>query len=587
MNNNLHTNLSAWLIALITILLITSCKTEPKSDTSQRLDKAPSSIQLRLKSEPDGLSPIVARHGVSRQVYRHLFVRLLEVDPMTLNYIPQLATKQATSEILDNGDKKFTFDIHPNAQWSDGRPLTVADILFSYKILKHPGVKTRYGVIADLIKEIDIQENNSTTISFTADECHISLESSICEMFIYPEHIFDPEKIMRDVAYVDFKEKEKIASLVSENPKLAEVGERFMDVSYFRDPNKFITAGAYTFKEWLTGQRVVIQKNKNWWGNAIDSPIFINRPEEIQFQIIPDNTTAMTQLANGELDAISDVTAELFEEYKSKENLSAHVVPALQTIWLTLNTKKGLLSDKLVRKALAYSCDEQSIIDIARKGYGKIVTGPFMPGTAEYNDKVKPIGYDIQKAITLLKEAGWADSDQDGIVDKMINGKKTNLSLEFVMSSKSTTGPVIGELFKNSAKKAGIDIRIQAKDRKVYGQDQKAGNFDMVLQGTSFNPGLYDPKGRWHTESFPPNGLNHCRFGDEETDKIIDQLRSECEDAGLRTDLYHRLHAKIAEEQPVLFLYNTQYLYLINKKFDNVVLSPNRPGLYEEFLTLK
>lgn len=576
-----------YLVFLSVVCFIFSCRTESSTSSTSSTSVDPTSLQLRLIAEPDALSPILARRSRSRTVFRHLYTRLLDVDPVSLEFVPYLATSRAKVAQLENGNRSFTFEIHKNASWSDGTPLTVNDILFSYKILKHPGVKTRYGIIADLINDIQIDTENQEQVTFIANECHITMESSIAELNIYPEHIFDPQKVLRDIPFADFKNKDKIDDLVKDNAPLNAVADRFMNPEYVRDPAKFVTAGPYLFSEWITGQRIQIKKNDNWWGNSVKGNLFVNRAKQITFQIIPDHNTALTQLVNGELDAMSDVVPSDFDEYKKKDNLQAISKPALSIVWLTLNTSKGLLKDKNVRKALSYVCNEESLIKNAKNGYGNIVTGPFMPGTKDYNTKIKPSGFQPEKAGKLLKASGWDDSNQDGILDKMINGKRTNLSLEFVHSPSSKLGPLMGELLKNDAKKVGIDIRITPKDSKIYGAELKAADFDIVLQGTAFPPGLYDPKGRWHTESFPPNGSNYSRFGNEKSDKLIDGIRTACDNPTERTRLAHELHAMIAEENPVIFLYNDQSLHLINKKYDNVVVSSNRPGLFEEFLTLK
>jgi len=574
-------------VASLVFILIFSCKNDPESATSSFTTKAPTSLQMRLLSEPDGLSPILARRNIARQVFRHLYTRLLEVDPRTSKYTPQLAVALPKEEILENGFKKITFSIQPNAMWSDGTPLTTEDILFSYKLLKHPGVQTRYSEIIDAIIDIQIDPSNPKVISFIASECQIGLISSICEMYIYPEHIFDPERSMREVPFKTFMDIEKIASKVNEDDGLVKVGERFMNPEYVRDASKFVTSNAYNFKEWITGQRIVIQKNKNWWGNEIDSPIFKPKAEEIQFQIVPDNITAITQLVNGELDVIPSVPAVIFDENKHKENLNAKETLAYSTIWLALNNEKGLLSDRLVRIALSHVCDTESIVKNALNNHGSTLTGPFMPGTEMYNNKVTPIPFDVGIAKDILRTIGWSDSDQDGILDKIVDGKKTNLSLNFSLSNKSTTGPIIAELLKNNAKQAGIDIRIVPSDNKTMIQNVKAGDFDIFLTGTSFGSGLYDPKGRWHTESFPPNGANYCRYGSKETDAMIDQIRASCEEDAKLFDLYHQLHATIAADQPVIFLYNPKLLFLVNNKFDNVVVSSVRTWFFEEYLTLK
>jgi len=571
---------------LLAMLFISSCRTEPSNESSNTTDKSPSSLQVRLISQPDGLSPILARRGVSRQVYRHLYTRLLEVDPKTSDYVPQLAVSMPVDETLENGHHKITFSIHPSAMWSDNTPLTTEDILFSYKLLKHPGIQTRYGVILDAVNNIQIDPSKANTITFTTNECQITLVNTLCEMYIYPEHIFDPEKTMRAIPFTTFLDKEKITAQVEDNNALAKVGERFMNPAYYRDASKFVTSSAYTFKEWLAGQRITIQKNKDWWGNKIDAPIFKPKAEQIEFQIIPDNNTAATQLINGELDAIVNIPAVLYDEYKNNESVQAKESSAYVTVWLALNNEKGLLSDRLVRLALSHICDTESIVKNALNNHAAPVTGPFMPGTEMYNNEVPPIPFDVEKARDLLRTIGWTDSDKDGILDKVIDGKKTNLSLKFALSNNSTTGPIIAEIIKNNAKQAGIDIQIEPGDDKSIIQMVRAGDFDIFLTGTSFGSGLYDPTGRWHTKSFPPNGGNYCRYGNTETDAIIDQIKNSCENDAELINAYHRLHASIAADQPVIFLYNPKVLFLINKKFDNVVVSPDRPGLFEEYLTL-
>jgi len=568
-------------------LVIMSCRTEPVTDKRNTVQSVPSNLNIRLLSEPDALSPILARKSQSRKVLRHLYTRLLQPDPESLEFIPYLAENRPKIETLENGNQQYTFDIHSSAAWSDGNPITVQDVLFSYKMLLHPGISTRYKQIADVIYDIKVDIDKGNRIHFIADECHITLESTIGEMYIYPEHIFDPEKSLRQTPYLDFKDSDKINALIQKDDKAGEVAERFMDPEYMREIEKFVTAGPYTFEEWTTGQRIKIKKNDKWWAKNLKGNIFTQGANEITFLIIPDATTALTQLANGELDAISDVSAEEFDEYKNRDNLSAKVETALVTVWLTLNNKRGLLIDKNVRKALAYVCNEKAIIENAVNGYGQLVTGPLIPGTKDYNDSLPSSGYQPAKARALLKESGWTDSNKDGILDKVISGKTTNLSLEFVMSPKSKTGPFIGELLKKGAKSVGIEIRISPKEPKVYRAEQKAGNFDIVLDGTTVSPGLYDPKGRWHTESYPPNGGNYCRFGNEKSDEIIDKLRTACDNAEERIKLSHEFHSMIVEEQPVIFLYFRQSLHLINNKYDNIVVSANRPGLYEEFLTLK
>ena len=574
------------LLFLICILILCSCRTETEKTVSKVLHKDKQKISLRLMSEPDGLSPILSRARSSREVFRLIFSNLMGRQPESGVLRPVLIKNKPVVEEIEEGlfkgGKKYTMEIRENANWDDGSPITAADYVFSSKIILHPSVKTRYGVVADLIKDIELYPNNAKKLSILTGDCHILTEGVItADLFLYQEKKFDPNLSMRKYPYLTFKEKEKLKGILEADSTVLKVGELFSDVTYARTPGKLSGAGPYKLKEWVTGQKIVLEKKQDWWGENL----FPAKPESITFEIIPDHITALTKIKNGEIDLCGELPNDLFKENENNEKLNAYSVASQNLIYLAMNNEKGPLANKKIRQAVAHTVNVAEIIETISYGYAQPISGPYTPDAAFYDKSIKPRSFDIAKAIAILEEEGWKDSNQNGTVDKIVDGKIQELELEFIIASTSRTAIPISELWKNNAKKAGIGVKVITKDSKVFRSENLAtGNFDIVATGTSVDPGLYDPKGRWHSESIPPRGGNYPRFNNKEADRLIDEIRSECNDSKRRNKLYADLHALMYEEQPVIFLYNPQNIMLTTKHIEGLVYSSTKPGFFPEYI---
>src|ERR1019366_6302242 len=147
--------------------------------------------------------------------------------------------------------------------------------------------------------------------------------------------------------------------------------------------------------------------------------------------------------------------------------------------YIGLNNRNDKLSDVKVRRALAYCVDVDKIIEKIAYGMAKRVTGPTSPSKPYYNNDLKPIPFDIAKAGQLLDEAGWKDSDGDGIRDKVINGQKVKLSLEVKYPSGNDVVEKIITLFAENCKKAGVEITQAQREWTVFLQETKAHNFEI------------------------------------------------------------------------------------------------------------
>ena len=199
-------------------------------------------------------------------------------------------------------------------------------------------------------------------------------------------------------------------------------------------------------------------------------------------------------------------------------------------------------------------------------GLGKPIESMVQPDKKYYNKNLKKFNYDLSLASKLLDEAGWKDSDGDGIRDKMVNGKKVQLELNFKYNAGNDTRKNIGLIYKENLKKIGVELNIVAKEWTVFLEDIKKHDFEVYCGAWVGDPNVEDPKQIWHTES-SAGGSNYVSYGDAVSDKMIDDIRSELNE-DKRNATYLGFQEKVYNEIPYIFLFAPLERIAIAKKFD-------------------
>ena len=207
------------------------------------------------------------------------------------------------------------------------------------------------------------------------------------------------------------------------------------------------------------------------------------------------------------------------------------------------------------------------------------------PLKKEFNPDLKVVPFDLTSAEKLFSDAGWSDSDNDGILDKNINGEKISMVADLNYLSSSTEWKDMAMLIMEEMAKAGIHINPVAMDFKLFIEKAKAHDFDLML-GSWGGTGLpEDYTQLWHSSSWIDHGSNYSGFGNADSDALIDSLKYELIDAE-RYRLSHRLQKKIYDDQPYVFLYSNLRRNIIHKRFANQMLFSERPGILQNMLQL-
>ena len=563
-----------FLLAPLAILTLfsSSCRREEQSSMHKR---SSNEVSIRLEAEPDRLNPLLSTISYSRQVFDPLHLYLMNYDPTTLVLVPQLLKETPKIELIKNGvfegGTKYSFEIREEAVWDDGKPVTAADYEATLKLIFNPFLPTLgYRTFLENIQSFDIDKINPKKFTIILNDTYFAgLESLTNVVPVLPKHIFDADNSLDTVSLLKLISDPSPENQLKNYPFIKDFADYYLGEFFSRNPEGVNGAGPYKLVSWLSGQEILLEKKQAWWGDklATDNAAFQAFPDKLLFKIIPDPVSALAALKNEEIDVMQNIAPEDFlgltSDSTTKAHFSFYTPSSLSSYYISLNTRLPILSDKKVRRAFAHAIDVDELIKNVFIGFGTRCATPLHPSSAEYNADLKPITFSIEKAKKLLAEAGWSDTDKDGILDKKIGGKKTALSVKYLANASKASSMTLAELIKSNARKAGIDVVIDAKDANTLLDKLRSREFEMISAGRSITP-QWSPSQNWRTDAD-----NRSGFGNEKTDEWIDALERE-PNQSKRWVISKKLQAEIYEEQPEIMLFCPQERLVIHKRFEAV-----------------
>jgi peptide/nickel transport system substrate-binding protein len=572
-----------FLLAPLAILILfsSSCGREEQSSMHKR---SSNEVSIRLEAEPDRLNPLLSTISYSRQVFDPLHLYLMNYDPTTLVLVPQLLKETPKIELIKNGvyegGTKYSFEIREEAVWDDGKPITAADYEATLKLIFNPFLPTLgYRTFLENIQSFDIDKMNPKKFTIILNDTYFAgLESLTNVVPVLPKHIFDADNSLDTVSLLKLISDPSPENQLKNYPFIKDFADYYLGEFFSRNPEGVNGAGPYKLVSWQSGQEILLEKKQAWWGDklATDNAAFQAFPDRLLFKIIPDPVSALAALKNEEIDVMQNIAPEDFLALKSDSTTKAHfsfyTPSSLSSYYISLNTRLPILSDKKVRRAFAHAIDVDELIQNVFIGFGTRCATPLHPSSAEYNADLKPITFSIEQAKKLLAEAGWSDTDKDGILDKKIGGKKTALSVKYLANASKASSMTLAELIKSNARKAGIDVVIDAKDANTLLDKLRSRDFEMISAGRSITP-QWSPSQNWRTDAD-----NRSGFGNEKTDEWIDALERE-PNQSKRWVISKKLQAEIYEEQPEIMLFCPQERLVIHKRFE-AVSTAVWPGFY-------
>ena len=546
-------------------------------------------VVIHNLTDPKGINPLTVSDATTRNyIAPYIFQKLINFDYTTLKFVPVLATE--VPEVIENGNHlEVTFHIRPEATWNNGTPITAKDVAFSIKAVMTPKANTVHLQSAcDFIQSIVTYPDDERKITFVCEKYMDILGAFPYEVEVLPEYIFDPKGILRRYSI----EQLKHATEKVQNAKdIKEFIDLFNSDKAARDESMMQGSGAYKLTAFQTGQRVILERKKNWWGDKMNkvNHHFEAYPKRLIYEVINDFNTAYTAMKNEQLDFMFSTPIKPYIDLDDSPKFTENFVKSTPIMFgyqcIGMNHKDPILKDVKVRQALAYLTNVDQMIDKVFYNMAIRTVGSIQPNTKYYNDTIKPYPYDVKMASKLLKEAGWADTDGDGFLDKVIDGKNTKFELKYFYNSGNPVREMIGLLIQKSYKQAGVNIIVQPLDWSLYLNELQKHNAQLWYQGWVSPPGLSDDKQIYHTSS-AVDGSNYMSYGNAETDKLLEAIRVEM-DENKRIELVKKWQVVQHEELPYIYLYVQRYRNIIHKRFKGVMESSIYPGIWFGTLQVK
>lgn len=564
-----------------------SCRTEDKPAWKHN----DNTVRVRQAAAITTLNPYLFRTKYERNGFELVFQNLMNFDYQALSIAPQLVKAAPTVQDITTGEftggQSFTYEIFPEAIWDDGKPITGNDYAFTLKALFNPKMPTqRFLPYVEFVRDIQVDAANPKSFTVITNRKYFLNMEAISTIPVMPEHVYDEGGLMKKFALKDLTDPGKAAALAAD-PALQQFADAYTAPKLAHDVVS--GSGPYQLVSWGDDQKVTLAKKQNWWGDklAANYPLLQAFPDTIVFVPIEDQVAAITAIKDESVDVATELDAKQFMELKNVDfvqKIYNLLTPPTYTYFYTaMQNRNPKLSDKQVRRALAQCVDMDMAIKDLYDGLAERTVGPFFPDKKYYDSSLKPISMNLDEARKLLEGAGWKDSNGNGTVDKTIDGALTELKLQYYYSAGSTFSENFSQMFKSNAQKVGIEIEPVALENKVLGEKLKNGEYEMAARGAGSQPVPDDPKQLWHTDSAQPGGSNYSRFGNAETDALIDAIQNAPDEAS-RNKLYKDFQQIIYNEQPVIFMFYPQERMVVHKRFDNIV---GRLGVSLQHLKLR
>lgn len=481
-------------------------------------------VNIYAHQYPQSFNYYLDNNVLSGELFGNMFESLLSIDGLTADYVPGLAASWTISE-----DKKvFTFTLDERAAWSDGRPVTAHDVVFTFTTILDPKNLTGpHKVGLDNFESPEALDDR--TVRFSAREVHWRNLGTVGGLIILPRHIMEGQDFNR---------------------------------LHFEFP---VVSGPYRMGDVSEGRHVKMEKRDDWWGRALPRNDHTVNFQTLVYRFFADTENAYESFRRGLIDVfpvymarmwVNETSGDRFDRnWIVKQKVYNHNPVGFQGF--AMNMRRAPFDDLRVRQALAHLLDRE-------KMNSTIMYNQYFLHKSYYEDLYDaehPCGnpefpYDKGAARALLAEAGWVANPETGLLEK------AGRPFEITFLTRDPSADKFLAIFGEDLKDVGITLKIDRKDWAAWTKDMDEFNYDMTW--AAWGAGLFkDPESMWHSkEAERAGGNNITGFQDERVDAMIDRQK-ELFDLQDRNALLREVDAIISREVPYILLWNINYTRLL------------------------
>ncbi len=475
---------------------------------------------------PRFVNPLLAISDSDRDLTSLIYSGLLRADGKG-GLMADLAEKYEIS----NDGLSYTFTLRNNLAWSDKKPITSDDVVFTIQQAKNPVLKSAQRANWE---GVEIEKIDDRTIRFSLKRPYAPFIENMT-LGILPKHIWG-EIPPEQMSMTDFN----ITPIGSGPYQVEKITKDSMGItqSYNLVPNKKFILG------------------KPYIANLI-------------LKFYPSEKKLISAYENGEIESFGGISPEAIVGTKRNDtDLKALLLPRVFAVFFNQNNTP-LLANKEVRQALDLATDKEKIVKEVFQNFGSVLNYPLPPGSLgafDVQEKINQPSYEerLNNAKVILEKAGWQFNEQDKIFEK--TDKKKNVArLEFnLATSDAPELTQAAELLKTMWGNLGAKVNVKIFEIGDLNQNIiRPRKYDALLFGIMMGRDP-DPFAFWHSSQRNDPGLNIALYANITTDKLLEDART-ISDAKKRVEKYQAFQKQIEKDVPAVFLYSPKYIYLAPK----------------------
>ena len=509
-----------WPAALaLAALALAGCPDKPaprKSELVVQMETEPSHLVSMLK--PD----FWARHIASDNI----FEPLVRMNPRTYKYEPALAS---TWQVSDDG-LSYTFYLRQGVRWHDGQPFSGADVKLTLDRVMDPKVKAGAlrSALAATMERYELVKPDQLLI--VCKQKSPFFLDSIIELDILPAHLL-----------------------------------RKGDLNTHPFLRKPVGTGPYRFGTWSAGQRITLERNDKYWGRKA-------RIKRLVYRKVGNSELALRLARKGELHLVPRIRPAQWVGRVRKDVVLRHEFIKTKAfppgiMYVMFNHQRPLFADQRVRRALAMLWDLDTIGEKIMHGLMQRVGALYWYKDPDYNHQIKPLKFDPAAARKLLIEAGFGDSDKNGVLDR--GGKPLRFTFLVPTASKSLSRWLT--IYQQHLRKAGVVLEISPMEWGPYMDRLRKHDFDAAATGMRLTTPHTDLFSQVHTSQIAA-GQNYSGYSNPKVDRLLDGIRIEMDPAKRRI-MSLRLQQLLADDVALVPLFAEMAPGLVSRKVHGVYTS--------------
>jgi peptide/nickel transport system substrate-binding protein len=498
-------------LVFVFLLIAVSCGSPGEKRGATATDGPPAqggSVVIGVLADAQSWNPYLTEDLDTEQILSLIYPSLATEQTDYHLHPPSFEPALARAWSWSEDHLVLTLELDPTARWSDGEPITAHDVVFTWQVQTSPDIGWLYGYSKDFIESMKALTEHTVEVRFTHSYPYQFMDLN--DGLIIPAHAWSG---------IPF--------------------DQWADTDW---KTQVVAGGPFTLTDHTPQQQITLARNPEYSDSNLP---YLDR---VVFRIVPSEQGLTTQILAGEIDFVRSIPPSEISRVRAREGLELVVYDDRSYTHICWNTRNPLLADPAIRYALSTAIDRQTVIEVVYDGFGRIGIGPVLTSFWAFNRDLEALPFNPEKARSILAAAGWADTDDDGFLDK----QGQTFSIELLAPAENGLRQDIALLVQEDLKRIGVKAEPRIVEWGTLMAAMSDGDFDAVVNHWE-EPTQIDLGGLWH--SAPPDEptFNFGRYANPEVDRLLDEV-GELTDFAAQKPILDRIQELVVADQPYTFL---------------------------------